>query len=131
MAANTTPIFTVTPVVTATSFGTANTNRDGTGTIADAFTPGADGSVLEKIRFKATGTTTAGMIRIYVYDGSTYRLVGEVSVSAITVGATTQSFEATWLPPNNEPMALPSGRKVGVSTHNAETFVATAIGGSF
>lgn len=130
MPANTSPIFTGVCRCEAVSFTTANTNRDGTGTIGDAFVPGANGSAVENVRIKAIGTTTAGMVRLYVYDGATYRLIAEVAVTAITPSGTVQSFQADWTPPNGL-LPLPSGRKLGVSTHNGEQFIATTQGGDF
>jgi hypothetical protein len=118
------------PNVVVTAFSTANTNRDGTGTIALAFTPGANGSRIERIQFKATGTTTAGMVRLFYSTdaGVTWRLLKELSVSAITPSATVQSFDGSLTFGNAALLVLTSGHRLGVSTHNAEAFVATAIG---
>lgn len=131
MAANTNPIFTDSPSTSPVRFATANTNRDGTGTIATLFTPGADGSMLERVQIKATSPTTAGMLRLYVHDGSSWRLLDEIPVTAITPSGTVASFEALWTPPGGVPLTLQSGRTIGISTHNAESFDATAIGGDF
>ena len=62
----------VSPRVSVGVISTANTNRDGTGTgpATAIFTAGASGSKVEEIRVKARGTTTAGMVRLYLWDGS-------------------------------------------------------------
>jgi len=62
---------------------TANTNRDGTGTLATVFTAGTNGSRIDAINLKAVGTTTAGMIRLFIHDGSNARLLTEVPVTAL------------------------------------------------
>lgn len=113
-----------------TAFGrgnTANTNRDGTGTIVDILTGVAAGTRIERVRVKAEVTTTAGMIRIYLYDGTNYRLYTEIVVSAVTVAASTPAFEAEIVTPD---LILPSSSyKLAFSTHNAEMFVVWAHGG--
>lgn len=130
MVANTIPVFSDTPSVTNILISTANTNRDGTGTIGTAFTPAADGSLLRCLKIKAEGTSTAGMLRVFVsYDGTNWRLLDEILVDAITPSALVKSFEYTWFPPGYQDGApLQSGRKIGISTHNAENFSVTAFG---
>lgn len=99
----------------------ANANRDGTGTIVDAKVAGAYGSAVTSVEIQAVGTTTAGMIRAYAYNGAAYRLLTpEVPVSAITPSATVAAFTATWAPVSA--LNLPVGWKLGFSTEKAETF---------
>lgn len=113
---------------------TANANRDGTGTIDTVFTAGASGSRIDAINLKATGTTTAGMIRLFVHDGTTARLLTEVPVVAVTPSSTTPSWEAQ-LNTNSMsqvlPLVIPTGYSLRASTNNAETFNVIAIGGDF
>lgn len=123
------------------NFATANTNRDGTGTIAQIAVGRGPGTRVEKVRAKAAVTTTAGMIRIYKkgrgiafavdgtiasYSAPTWRLIAELIVSAITPGAATKSWEDEWTPTYG--LVLAEGEQLGVSTHNAETFNAEAWG---
>lgn len=99
---------------------TANTNRDGTGTIADVITGVAAGTRIERIRVIGTGTTTAGVVRIYWYDGTNTRLFREYLVPAITPGTGTEVFSVE---EKLEDFILPSAsHKFRASTHNAETF---------
>jgi hypothetical protein len=113
---------------------TANTNRDGTGTIATIFTAGSSGSRIDAITLKATGTTTAGMLRLFIHDGTTARLLSEVPVVAITPSSTLPSWESQ-LNTNTMsqilPIVLPNGYSLRASTNNAETFNVIAIGGDF
>ena len=46
-------------------FFTANTALDGTGTIQSLLTTGVSGALVFRMRVKATGTTTAGMLRLF------------------------------------------------------------------
>lgn len=113
---------------------TANTNRDGTGTIGTIFTAGASGSRIDAISLKAVGTTTAGMVRLFIHDGTNARLLTELPVTAITPSATLPAWEAQ-LNTNSMSQVLPillqSGHSLRASTHNAETFNVIAIGGDF
>jgi hypothetical protein len=128
MATN--PVFAATPRNGVGQVSTANTNRDGTGTLATIFTAGSSGSRIDVIAVKATVTTTAGMVRLYVHDGSNARLWREVPVSAVTPSASLASF-ASYLNLSFDPLILPNGYSLRASTHNAETFNVIAMGGDF
>jgi hypothetical protein len=91
MAAN--PIFAASPRTTVTNVTTANTARDGTGTPVSCFTAGSSGSRIERICVKATGTTVVGSVVLFISNGTKAFAYREIPVSAITVGATTASFE--------------------------------------
>lgn len=107
---------------------TANTNRDGTGTLASAFTGASTGSVVRRCRIAATGTTTDGMLRVYVYDGTNNRLIEEIPVPARAPGATIRTWTFLWTPSGGE-VFLPSASYIlKISTHNAETFHVTTEG---
>ena len=113
---------------------TANTARDGTGTIATVFTAGASGSRIDAINMKAVGTTTAGAIRLFIHDGTNARLLTEVVVSAITPAATTPSWEVqlnTNIMSQIFPVILPTGYSLRASTEKTETFNVIAVGGDF
>lgn len=136
------PSYTRFVISAVASIATANTNRDGTGTLGTVYTALAhvagqgSGARIDSITVKATGTTTAGVIRIYVDDG-TARLVREILVSAITPSATVKSWEI----PTSEGadangilqlgILLKPGDILKASTHNAETFIVRAQGGEF
>jgi hypothetical protein len=133
MAQNTTPVFVKAAAGDVQQVSTANANRDGTGTIATVATGTADGKRINVVRIKAIVTTTAGMVRFYYSadGGVTNRLIGEVVVSAITVGAGTAGFEADWIPPAGYLNLVGTSDMLRASTHNAETFNLYALGGSY
>jgi hypothetical protein len=126
-----TPQFVGAPQTWAASLTTANTNRDGSGTLVPLVTgAAAPGSRIDKIRFQAAGTTTAGVIRYFINDGSTSRLIKERLVAAVTPSAILAAFEDEWTPPNG--IILPNGSwSIRVATHNAENFNVFADGGNF
>lgn len=122
MAANTVQ-FTATPRMVVAQVSAANTNRDGTGTIVDLITGVAAGTRINKITIKAIVTTTAGMVRIYFFDGTNTRLYREVAVTAITVSASVAGFSSEILFSDADaPILASASQKLQASTHNAETF---------
>ena len=129
MAAN--PIFIGTPRSQCATISVANTNRDGTGTIANIFTAGSNGSIIYRIRVKAVGTTTAGMIRFYRHDGSTHYLTRELPVAANTASGTNPTIELEIFFNTNELLLLPVNHSLRASTNNAESFNIITEGGDY
>lgn len=128
------PNFAASPRVSSAAISTANPNRNGSGTIGDVLLAGANGSRIDSVCIKATAATTAGMIRLFVNNGSTSVLVAEVPVTAITPSATTPSYQAVVSGVSNPdlfPLVLPTGYKLQAATEKAESFNVIAIGGNF
>ena len=98
---------------------TANTNRNGTGTLATVLTATGTGCRIDDIYIVATGTTTAGVVRLFISDGSNIRLWQEILVSAVTPSTTVAVWSYTLL---NQALLLESGWSLQASTNNAETF---------
>jgi len=115
----TTAQYAATARTATTSVSTANTNRNGTGTIATVFTAGSSGSRIDDIFIVATGTTTAGVVRLFVNDGTTSWLWQEIIVPAITPSTSVAVFSAALL---NQSLILEDGYSLRASTNNAETF---------
>ncbi len=129
MIANIAPHFVDAFIAAEAIISAANTNRDGTGTVVTVVTGALKGTLIELVRVKATGTTTAGMVRLFIHDGTNFRLYAEISVTAITPSATIQTFEAEYVP--TKPLILPSGYSLRATTHNAESFTVLATGGDY
>jgi hypothetical protein len=120
------PVFAVTPRIGATNVATANTNRDGSGTVATLITGASTGTRIAEIVCKARVTTTAGMVRAFLYDGTTYRFLDEYSIAAATVSASVQGTRVSTTYTN---LILPSASwSIVVSTHNAESIDVIAFG---
>lgn len=129
MAANSVPRYVDPGKSWAVAVGTANTNLDGTGTVAVLVTAGANGSLITMVRVKAIVTTTAGMIRFFLHNGSAFFLWHEIAVTAATPSGTVLSYSAEYEP--TVPLVLPSGWTLQVSTHNAEAAKCFAFGGDY
>lgn len=113
------PQFATNPVNAAVQASVANTNRDGTGTIATLYTAPAGGARIDEINIKAGVTTTAGSVRLWLHDGTSFFLWKEVQVPAITASGSNPSFEATL---GNLGLILEEGWGIRVATNNAELF---------
>jgi hypothetical protein len=116
------------------SISTANTARNGTGTIVTIFTAGSSGSRIERINVVAQATTTAGMVRLFIHDGTTAWLYEEIPVAANTPSGTNPAFSASiqaFTNPDLMPLTLPTGYSLRAATNNAETFNVIAVGGDF
>lgn len=123
------PNYAATPRAGIAAISTANTGRDGSGTLGTVFTAGSAGSRIDTIVVQATGTTTAGMVRLFVHDGTTARLWEEVAVAAVTPSASVAAFRAELA--LDQPLLLPNGYSLRAAPHNAEAFNVFAIGGDF
>lgn len=138
MAVTATPIFVQTPKCWIAAVTAANTGRDGSGTIPIVATAGANGSKIDHIDIEAYGTTTAGVIRLFISDGTTIMLWKEILVTAITPSATIAAFTTSidCSQPQNSLVLTSSttptaglGYILRASTHNAENFRCLAFGG--
>lgn len=146
MAANTAPIYSRTPDIqwgatdgnggSAGPLKTANTAKDGTGTVLTVFTADAtEGGRVEKIRIRPAGTNVATVLRVFINNGSTNATVANnVLFTEITVAATTLSETAALAETEiTIALPLPPGYKLNVTigtTIAAGVFV-SAIGGKY
>jgi hypothetical protein len=122
----TSPAFAVTPRLASVNIATANTNRDGSGTVSTLITGASTGTRIAELVIKARVTTTAGQVRVYLHDGTNFFFFDEISVAAATVSASVQSTRVSVVYNN---LILPSASwSIRVSTHNAESIDVTALG---
>ncbi len=101
-----TPSFTGTPRIGATTVSTANTARDGTGTIATVITGVAAGTKISEVVLKATDNPADSVVTLFLYDGSTYTLFDEVDLGDPAAASTTVTGYRTSVRYDN--LVLPS-----------------------
>ena len=102
MPANTSPIYSIVgnvDSVAANNTGlvvgpTANTALDGSGTLYKAFTAGANGSYIQKMRFRPVGSPAATVCRVFISSSSTTSTTVTWLYDEITLPATTLSQTA-------------------------------------
>lgn len=71
---------------------TANANRDGTGTLANVLTASSvsgSGTRIDSLIIQAAGTTTAGMVRLYLTKGRPGPVISSISFVTTTATVTT------------------------------------------
>ena len=144
MASNTTPIYSKAGQISwgAALLQTANTAKDGTGTVVTLFTAGADGGRVERIRCKAAGTNVATVLRIFINNGGANSTpANNILYAEKTIAATTLSEVAALL--TNElpdttdttafPIVLPAGYTITatIGTTVAAGLYLTAVGSSY
>jgi hypothetical protein len=129
MAAGTSPIFVTTPKSAQCRIATANTGRDGSGTLGTVHTAGASGAFFRGVRVQAEGTVTAGVVRIFLQKGGSgnFELIKEVMITATTPSTSVEAFSSEWLPTAG--LVLGASDVLCASTNNAETFSVSAVGG--
>lgn len=143
MTANTSPIYSLSGDVSNNL--TTGMNQlitaaatDYTGVDADTskvFTAGANGSYVQRLRFKAGGTNVATVARIYLNNGSDHTVAtnnvfyGEISLPATTAIATAATVDIDY--PMN--FALNAGFQifVGLATAVSAGWVVTPIAGDY
>lgn len=136
MAANTAPIFPLTPKATWTKLTAANTLTDGTGTVPVIFTAGADGGRLDKIRCRALGTNVATVVRVFLNNGSTAATATNNSLIAEKFLPATTAANAAEIGPNIDieiNLAIPATYTVMVCIGTAVSagWQFTALGGNY
>ena len=83
------PAFAVTPRIGFGAISTANTNRDGTGTIVDIITGAAGGTKIVEVVLQSTSDPADCVYVLYLHDGTGYRDFYEVDPGNPAAGSTT------------------------------------------
>lgn len=133
-----TPAFASTPRLGAALVTTANTNRDGTGTVSDLLTGVAAGTRVDRIVAQAAGTGAAppnpadSILTIFVFSGATYFLydewdLGDPAVASVTVTGwrAEKTYSDLILPLNAKiaaglTVAMTAGTGINVFAHGAD-----------
>lgn len=134
---NTKPIYSRSPDIQwGAVVTTANTAKDGTGTVGTAFTADAtNGGRVEKLKVRAAGTNVATVFRVFINNGSTNATASNNTLyTEATIAATTLS-ETSALADNEITLnlALPIGYKINytIGTSVAAGLAVTAVGGKY
>jgi len=108
--------------------GTSSITGTGSTILLSAIgTTGNTGTTIKTITIKSQVSNAQGMIRFFIYNGTTYYLWQEVMVPATTQSSTIPTFGTT-IPVN---LVLPTGYSLYTSTQNNETFDIIANGNNF
>lgn len=126
MATN--PAFATTPRVGAAALtGTADTSYTSPTSVATVITGVAAGTRIAEVVVQMTATvSTATMVRLWLYDGTTYTLFDEVLIAAATGAQGVKQTRAS-IPYNN--LILPSSSwSLRATCHTTNAGVVVALG---
>jgi hypothetical protein len=146
VAANTTPIFTLTPHIgwgtaddnsaaTAGPVLSANPSMAGTGYVTPVFTAGVNGSYVTRLVARPVGTNVASVLRVFLNNGSSNGTpANNILIAEATLPATAASAVAALQPvelPLNFP--LPAGYVINVTlgTAVAAGYAVSVLGGDY
>lgn len=124
-----------TPVFGSANLTTADTSLTAPTTVSTILTAGASGTRIDYIDIQGVATTVAGLINLFVFDGTNYILWQQVPVQAVTSSTTVPAFAFALSSNGNAnimPLNLPTGYSLRATTSVAQTGVRViAYGGNF
>lgn len=108
------------------NISTANSNLDGTGTLGLVLTGALNGTMIKTITIKATGSTSEGMVRLFITNNSdtVTTLFREVNIPEFTQTGVVPAFQITL----NGNFMLPANYKLKASTQVGQSFNVIAEG---
>jgi hypothetical protein len=133
---NTKPIYSSVPIINWGTVATANTAKDGTGTVVTVFTADAsNGGRIEKLKIRAAGTNVATVLRVFINNGSSNATPANNTLyTEATIAATTLSEVAALADTEIAlALALPAGYKINITigTTVAAGLAVTGVGGKY
>jgi len=127
--------YAATPRVGSATLTTADTSLTAPTTVGTILTAGASGTRIDYIDIQGVATTSAGLINLFIFDGTNYILWNQVPVIAITSSTTAPAFQATLssnVNANIMPLIIPTGHSLRATTSTSQTGIrVTALGGDF
>lgn len=131
----TTAQYASTPAVGTALLTTADTSLTAPTTVGTVLTAGASGSRIDYIDIQGVATTNAGLVNLFLFDGTTYHLWQQVPIQAVTSSTTAPAFTTTLSSNANAnimPLCIPTGWSLRATTSVAQTGIKLiAYGGNF
>lgn len=122
----TSPSFAVTPRIGNVSIATAEASYTAPTNVGTLITGASTGTRIAEIVVKMAATSAAAIVRVLLYDGTTYYMLDELTVPAATASATVQTARVSTTYNN---LILPSASwSIRVTTSVAQTTHVTAFG---
>jgi hypothetical protein len=133
MPAATSPIFPNVPIIGIANVSgqtavTARTPITGTTGLVKLTDTSTNGTRIDAITVKATGTSVAGLLDIWIYNGTTSFLFDEIAYAAVTANTTTVSNVATT---TYATLTLPPTYQIYVSQQVTSNCAVFAFGGQY
>lgn len=120
------PQFAITPRIGAVSIATADSSYTSPTNVGTLITGASSGTRINEIVIKNAASSSAAVVRIFLFDGSTYWLFDEVAIAAASGSSTVLQFR-TRLSYDN--LVLPSTSwSIRVTTSVSQATHVTAFG---
>jgi hypothetical protein len=120
------PAFAVVPRIGAVSVATADASYTAPTNVGTLITGVAAGTRVAEIVVKCAATSAAAIVRVFLFDGTSYWLFDEITVAAATGSATVQQTRVSATYSN---LVLPNASwSVRVTTSVSQTTHVTAFG---
>lgn len=122
----TSPAFATTPRIGAVSIATADSSYTAPTNVGTVLTGVAAGTRISEVVVKCAATSAAAIVRLFLYDGTTYWLFDEVTITAATGSSTVQQTRASVVYNN---LILPSASwSLRATTSVSQATHVTALG---
>ena len=122
----TSPAFASTPRLASVSIATADSSYTAPTNVGTLITGVAAGTRVAEVVVKCAATSAAAIVRLFLYDGSTYYLFDEYTIAAATGSTTVQQTRVSTLYNN---LILPSASwSLRVTTSVSQATHVTALG---
>lgn len=89
------PSFISTPRIGTCSLSSPNSATDGSGTITELIVGVSAGTRILEITVQGTATTVPSLVNIFLYDGSSWSLFDQVTVTATTGSSTAKGVRSS------------------------------------
>jgi hypothetical protein len=120
------PSFAATPRIGSVSIATADSSYTAPTNVGSLITGVAAGTKINEIVCKCAATSAAAIVRIFLYDGTTYWLFDEITIAAATGSSTVQQTRVSTSYNN---LILPSASwSVRVTTSVSQATHVTSLG---
>ena len=122
----TSPAFATTPRIGAVSIATADSSYTAPSNVGTVITGVAAGTRIAEVVVKCAATSAAAIVRLFLYDGTTYWLFDEVTIAAATGSSTVQQTRVSVVYNN---LILPSASwSLRATTSVSQATHVTALG---
>lgn len=122
----TSPAFAVTPRMASVSIATADSSYTAPTNVGTLITGASTGTRIAELVVKCAATSAAAVVRVFLYDGTTYWLFDEILVAAATGSSTVAQTRVSQTYSN---LVLPSAAwSLRVTTSVSQATHVTALG---
>jgi len=122
----TSPVFAAIPKISSVVIATADSSYTSPTNVGNLITGGTNGTRISEIVIKCAATSSAAIVRVFLWNGSSYFLFDEATIAAATGSSTVQQNRVS-LTYNN--LILPSSSwSLRVTTSVSQTTHVTALG---